>query len=76
MRRSCVEHGHDPTLLMEYNGMQNRTVGTGLATGAAGRMARLTSDHLGGSTLDFLLRFTPTPTGESAARVPGFRKRK
>lgn len=44
--------------LMESNGMQNSTFGNGLAAWAAGRMARLISVRLRGSTPDFLLRFT------------------
>ena len=38
---------------------QSSTFGTSPAAGTAGRMARLTSDRLRGSTPDILLGFTP-----------------
>ena len=44
--------------LVDTQGMQGSRFGTSSA-GAAGRKARLTSNHLRGSNLDFPLRFTP-----------------
>ena len=40
--------------------MHSSTVGTSSAAGAARRVAKFTSDLLRGSTLDFILGFTPS----------------